>query len=72
MLNDFKYIFVLVYKIGRHAVVNVKDECDKVVKFHDLKHEVFKVIVSKWLLIKIIKLEVGNQVILLINQLISS
>jgi hypothetical protein len=47
MLNDFKYIFVFVYKIGRHSGVNVKDEYDKVVKFHDLKHKVFKVITDQ-------------------------
>jgi hypothetical protein len=41
MLNDFKYIFVFVYKIGRHSGVNVKEEYDKVVNFYDLKHKVF-------------------------------
>ena len=47
MLNDFKYILVFVYKICRHSGVNVKDEYDKVVKFYDLKHNVFKVITDQ-------------------------
>ena len=47
MLNDFKYIFLFVYKIGRHSGVNVKDEYDKVVKFYDFKHKVFKVITDQ-------------------------
>ena len=34
MLNNFNYLFVFVYKIGRHSAVNVKDEYDKVVKFY--------------------------------------